>query len=79
MDYKSTTTQLVNIRGIFEPYGTSGIIYEFDTFEGFLQRDEKDLSKGSDIKLGITPSLLTAIKYLRNCLNYTSLIILLGS
>lgn len=52
VQYGSTLTQLVNLRGIYEPYNISRTIYGFDTFEGFLQPDERDLSKGSDIKSG---------------------------
>jgi hypothetical protein len=33
---------LISLRGMLEPFNHSRIIYGFDTFEGFVQLDEKD-------------------------------------
>ena len=34
--------QLINLRGIYEPYNISPLIYGFDTFSGFASVDAKD-------------------------------------
>jgi hypothetical protein len=45
----ATLTQLINLRGIYEPYNHSRRIFGFDTFEGHVVVDEKD---GSSPKIG---------------------------
>lgn len=42
VQWGATLAQLVNLRGIYEPYNHSRKIYGFDTFEGFPSLDEKD-------------------------------------
>jgi hypothetical protein len=46
----ATIATLINLRGIYEPYNHSRIIYGFDTFSGFPDVDEKDggFSKNGD-------------------------------
>jgi hypothetical protein len=49
VQWGATLAQLINLRGIYEPYNHSRKIYGFDTFEGFASIDEKD---GSLAKVG---------------------------
>lgn len=42
VQWGATLAQLINLRGIYEPYNYSRIIYGFDTFEGFCTIDDKD-------------------------------------
>lgn len=48
----SGLAQLLNLRGIYEPYNVSRRIVGFDTFEGFSAVDEKD---GPEVQLGDYP------------------------
>lgn len=41
----ASISQLINLRGIYEPYNHSRRIYGFDTFEGFSPLDSKDRSE----------------------------------
>lgn len=45
----ATLSQLINLRGIYEPYNHSRKIFGFDTFEGHIVVDEKD---GTSPKVG---------------------------
>jgi hypothetical protein len=38
----ATSTQLINLRGVYEPYNYSRHLFSFDTFEGFTFIDLKD-------------------------------------
>ncbi len=40
--FGATLAQLINLRGIYEPYNASRTIFGFDTFEGFVTIDDKD-------------------------------------
>jgi len=42
VQWGATLAQLINLRGIYEPFNHSRTIYGFDTFEGFPVIDEKD-------------------------------------
>ena len=42
VQWGATLSQLVNLRGIYEPYNHSRKIFGFDTFEGFSTVDDKD-------------------------------------
>lgn len=42
VQWGATLAQLINLRGIYEPYNYSRKIFGFDTFEGFSVVDEKD-------------------------------------
>jgi Macrocin-O-methyltransferase (TylF) len=42
VQWGATLSTLINLRGMFEPFNHSRTIYGFDTFEGFVQIDEKD-------------------------------------
>lgn len=42
VQWGSTMAQLINLRGIYEPYNHSRKIFGFDTFEGFSDLDVKD-------------------------------------
>jgi hypothetical protein len=46
----ATIATLINLRGIYEPYNYSRVIYGFDTFSGFPDVNEKDggFSKSGD-------------------------------
>lgn len=45
----ATLVQLINLRGIYEPFNYSRTIYGFDTFEGFPDIHEND---GSEVEIG---------------------------
>jgi hypothetical protein len=49
VQWGGTMAQMINLRGIYEPYNHSRKIYGFDTFEGFTVLDQKD---GADSNLG---------------------------
>lgn len=51
----SGLAQLLNLRGIYEPYNVSRRIVGFDTFEGFSSVDEKD---GPEVQLGDYPVMI---------------------
>jgi len=42
VQWGATLAQLINFRGMYEPYNHSRKIFGFDTFEGFQALDEKD-------------------------------------
>jgi len=42
VQWGATLAQLINLRGIYEPFNHSRTIFGFDTFEGFPVIDEKD-------------------------------------
>ena len=42
VQWGATLAQLINLRGMYEPYNYSRKIFGFDTFDGFLAIDEKD-------------------------------------
>jgi hypothetical protein len=42
VQWGASLAQLVNLRGIYEPYNISRLIYGFDTFSGFVSVDRKD-------------------------------------
>lgn len=42
IQWGATLAQLINLRGIYEPYNHSRKIFGFDTFEGFAAIDKKD-------------------------------------
>jgi hypothetical protein len=42
VQWGATMAQLINLRGMYEPFNHSRKIYGFDTFEGFNTLDEKD-------------------------------------
>jgi hypothetical protein len=42
VQWGASLSTLVNLRGMLEPFNHSRTIYGFDTFEGFVQPDEKD-------------------------------------
>ena len=42
VQWGATLAQLINLRGIYEPFNHSRKIYGFDTFEGFAKIDPKD-------------------------------------
>ena len=42
VQWGATMAQLINIRGMYEPFNHSRKIYGFDTFEGFTSVDSKD-------------------------------------
>jgi hypothetical protein len=42
VQWGATMAQLINLRGIYEPFNHSRMIFGFDTFEGFPNVDEKD-------------------------------------
>jgi hypothetical protein len=42
VQWGATMAQLINLRGIYEPFNHSRKIFGFDTFEGFPDVDEKD-------------------------------------
>src|ERR1035438_3410680 len=42
VQWGATLSTLINLRGMLEPFNHSRVIYGFDTFEGFVQVDEKD-------------------------------------
>ncbi len=42
VQWGATLAQLVNLRGIYEPFNHSRTIFGFDTFEGFPVIDKKD-------------------------------------
>ena len=42
VQWGATLTQLINLRGMYEPYNHSRRVVGFDTFEGFTAIDEKD-------------------------------------
>jgi hypothetical protein len=42
VQWGATLAQLINLRGIYEPFNPSRKIFGFDTFEGFPVVDEKD-------------------------------------
>ncbi len=47
VQWGATLATLMNLRGMLEPYNHSRAISGFDTFEGFLQMDQKDGQLGS--------------------------------
>jgi len=49
VQWGSTLSTLINLRGIYEPFNASRKIIGFDSFEGFLSIDEKD---GDTVKIG---------------------------
>jgi hypothetical protein len=61
VQWGATLTQLINFRGMYEPYNHSRKIFGFDTFEGFSTIDQKDggFSKVGDYatKLGYEKTL----------------------
>lgn len=42
VQWGATLAQLINLRGIYEPFNHSRVIYGFDTFEGFVDISEED-------------------------------------
>jgi methyltransferase family protein len=42
VQWGASLAQLINLRGIHEPYNISRLIYGFDTFSGFVAVDRKD-------------------------------------
>jgi Macrocin-O-methyltransferase (TylF) len=42
VQWGASLAQLINLRGIYEPYNISRLIYGFDTFSGFVSVDKKD-------------------------------------
>ena len=42
VQWGATMAQLINLRGVYEPFNHSRKIYGFDTFEGFPNVDDKD-------------------------------------
>jgi hypothetical protein len=42
VQWGSTLSTLINLRGMYEPYNSSRVVYGFDTFSGFPAIDEKD-------------------------------------
>jgi hypothetical protein len=42
VQWGATLAQLINLRGIYEPFNLSRKIFGFDTFEGFAVLDDKD-------------------------------------
>ena len=51
--FGSAFAQLINLRSMLEPYNFSRHIHGFDTFEGFPELSNKDISKNSDhVKVG---------------------------
>jgi hypothetical protein len=42
VQWGATTTQLINLRGLHEPYNYARHIFSFDTFEGFASVEAKD-------------------------------------
>lgn len=42
VQWGAALAQLINLRGIYEPYNISRVIYGFDTFSGFTAIDDKD-------------------------------------
>lgn len=42
VQWGGTMAQLINLRGMYEPFNHSRTIFGFDTFEGFPEVDEKD-------------------------------------
>lgn len=42
VQWGASLSTLINLRGMLEPFNNSRVIYGFDTFEGFIQLDEKD-------------------------------------
>ena len=42
IQWGASLSTLISLRGMFEPFNHSRAIYGFDTFEGFVQLDEKD-------------------------------------
>ncbi len=49
VQWGATLAQLINLRGLYEPFNHSRKIIGFDTFEGFLKLDLKD---GSSVQQG---------------------------
>jgi hypothetical protein len=47
VQWGATLAQLINLRGMYEPFNHSRKIIGFDTFSGFAQLDEKDGAKAS--------------------------------
>lgn len=54
VQWGASLAQLINLRGIYEPYNISRLIYGFDTFTGFASVDKKDggLSQVGDYATG---------------------------
>src|SRR5262249_47400432 len=46
VQWGATLAQLINLRGIYEPYNISRLIFGFDTFSGFVSVDQKDGGSG---------------------------------
>jgi hypothetical protein len=42
VQWGASLSTLISLRGMLEPFNNSRVIYGFDTFEGFVQLDEKD-------------------------------------
>jgi hypothetical protein len=42
VQWGASLAQLINLRGIYEPYNISRLIFGFDTFSGFASVDQKD-------------------------------------
>ena len=42
VQWGATTSQLINLRGLHEPYNYARHIFSFDTFDGFATVDQKD-------------------------------------
>ena len=42
VQWGATLSTLINLHGMLEPFNHSRVVYGFDTFEGFVQLDEKD-------------------------------------
>jgi hypothetical protein len=42
VQWGATSAQLINLRGVYEPYNYSRHLFSFDTFEGFTSIDPKD-------------------------------------
>jgi hypothetical protein len=48
VQWGASFSTLINLRGMLEPFNHSRVIYGFDTFEGFVQLDEKDGGFGAE-------------------------------
>ena len=52
VQYGATLSNLVNLRGMLEPYNVSRKLFGFDTFEGFVSISDKDHKRNDILKVG---------------------------
>ena len=62
----ATTSQLINLRGIYEPYNHSRTIIGFDTFSGFVEIDSKDSKVASKGDYSVSNDYLRVLEEILN-------------